>query len=217
MTSRIFREVRINDEWHVAHTAASAALATDGPLANWVGFCLEDLWPATGHTLEALELVKGSEEVVHAGFPLANGAFGVEPMFVTMGKDPVRAKRFGSAMHSLTGGEGYEVSFFVDGYDWGRVGEKGDGKGTVVDLGGSHGFVSKQIAENFEGLQFIVQDLEKTVASAPPMEGEVGERVRLMAHDFHTEQPVIGADGEYSLLCLCKHLRKLCGRGQDVA
>lgn len=217
MTFRIFREVLINDEWHVAHTAASAVLATDAPLDNWVGFCLEDLWPATGRTLEALELQKGSQEVVHTGFTLANGTFGVEPMFSTMGKDPARAKRFGSAMHSLTGGEGYEVSFFVDGYDWGKVGEKGDGRGTVVDLGGSHGFVSKQIAEKHKGLRFIVQDLQKTVASAPPMNGEVGKRVQFMAHNFNTEQPVKGADGEFSLLYVRKHMRELCGSSQGVA
>jgi hypothetical protein len=116
-------------------------------------------------------------------------------MFMTLGKDPKRGKRFGGAMVSLTGGQGYELHYLVDNYDWKSVDER---QGTVVDLGGSHGFVSIQLAETFKNIKFVVQDLPKMVASAPKLEGELAERVTFEGHDFLQQQPVKGADGELS-------------------
>jgi hypothetical protein len=42
MTNRIFKEV---SPGVVAHTAASRVLAEDRPMQDWVGFCVEDMWP----------------------------------------------------------------------------------------------------------------------------------------------------------------------------
>lgn len=42
MTNRIFKEVRPGV---VAHTAASRVLAEDKMMNDWVGFCVEDMWP----------------------------------------------------------------------------------------------------------------------------------------------------------------------------
>lgn len=112
-------------------------------------------------------------------------------MFVTFGKDPTRAKRMGGAMTSLTGGEGYEVSYLLDGYDWASLNTS---KSTIVDVGGSHGFVCIDLAKRFPDLQFVVQDLPKTVASAPTLEGDLASRISFQAYDFFTPQPVKGAD-----------------------
>ena len=116
---------------------------------------------------------------------------GVEPMFQTLGKDPVRAKRMGGAMKSLIEGEGYEVSHLVEGYDWASLDAKG---GTVVDVGGSQGFVCIELAKQFKNLKFVVQDLPKTIASAPTLEADIKERVMFQEHDFFTPQKVKGAD-----------------------
>ena len=99
-------------------------------------------------------------------------------------------------MQSLTGGEGYEISYLLDNYDWGTI-DALPGGGTVVDVGGSHGFVCVELAQRWKRMKFVVQDLPAMVGSAPRYEGEVGERVAFMAHDFMTEQPVKGADGEF--------------------
>jgi hypothetical protein len=113
-------------------------------------------------------------------------------MFATFGKDPVRAKRMGGAMVSLTGGEGYEVSHLIDNYAWSAI---DDVSGTVVDVGGSHGFVCIDLAKRFKNIRFVVQDLPKTIASVPkPLEGDIGEWITFMAHDFYTPQPIKGAD-----------------------
>ncbi|KAF8860220.1 S-adenosyl-L-methionine-dependent methyltransferase [Acephala macrosclerotiorum] len=188
MTNRIFKEV---EPGVVAHTAASRVLAEDKAMQDWVGFCVEDIWPAASRVVDAINLNPSASEPTQAGFQLSNNTLDIEPMFVTFGKSPLRAKRMGGAMTSLTGGEGYEVSYLINNYDWASIDAK---SGTVVDIGGSHGFVCVELAEKYKNMKFVVQDLPKTVQSAPKLEGDIGERIQFQAHDFHTQQPVKGAD-----------------------
>lgn len=193
MTNHIFCEP---SPGVIGHTAASRLLATDAELAAWVGFNAEDIYPASAHSLQALRQFPEATSLTRSGFQFAFDTVDKEPMFVTFGKDEARAKRMGRAMASLTGGEGYEVSYFVDSYDFSEVDAKG---GTFVDIGGSHGFVCVDLARKWKGMNYVVQDLPKTVASAPsPVceDDQVAERVKFMAHDFFTAQSVKGADGE---------------------
>ena len=67
----------------------------------------------------------------------------------------------------------------------------------VVDIGGSQGHVSAYLAEAFPSLHFIVQDLAEVISdtnSSYNIPNSVADRVKLMAHDFFTEQPVKDAD-----------------------
>lgn len=100
-------------------------------------------------------------------------------------------------MKSLTGGEGYEVSYLLDNYDWASIDENG---GTVVDVGGSHGFVCVDLAKRWKRMKFVVQDLPNMIAGAPQHDGDIGARITFQAHDFLTEQTVRGADGEFPFL-----------------
>ncbi|KAL1870013.1 hypothetical protein VTK73DRAFT_2822 [Phialemonium thermophilum] len=182
----------------IAHTAASRALAEDEDLQAWVGFNTEDIFPASAHVLQSLKAYPEAVHPTQTGFNFAFGTVNQEPMFATFGKDPVRARRMGRAMASLTGGEGYEVSYLVDveggGYDFSAVDER---EGTFVDIGGSHGFVCVDLAKRYKKMRFVVQDLPKTVESAPkPIseDSQIAERITLQAHDFFTEQPVKDAD-----------------------
>ena len=113
-------------------------------------------------------------------------------MFTALGKDPARGRQFHRAMGSLASGAGYEVEFFVDNYDWKSINERA---GTVVDVGGSHGFVSAAIAKKFDKIKFIVEDLPKALSTAPKFEGDIAERVTFKEYDYFTPQPVKGADG----------------------
>ena len=85
-------------------------------------------------------------------------------------------------MKSFTGGEGYEVSHFVENYDWASINNVG---GTVVDVGGSHGFVCVGLAKRWKEIRFVVQDLPDMIASAPNFEGDLGDRITFQAHDFY--------------------------------
>ncbi|KAG6152388.1 Alpha-1,3-mannosyltransferase cmt1 [Claviceps purpurea] len=181
----------------IAHTAASRLLAEDKALQDWAGFISEDVFPAGANVIKSLRSYPEATSLTTTGFNFAFNTVNEEPMFVTFGKDPVRAKRMAGAMASLTGGEGYEVSHFVDTYDLSDVDNAG---GTLVDIGGSHGFVSVDLAKKWRNMTFVVQDLPKTVESAPkPISDDVSitQRVQLQAHDFFHEQPVKGADVYY--------------------
>lgn len=198
MTKGLFHEPSPN---HIAHTAASRALAEDADLEAWLGFNADDIFPAAAHVLEAITAYPEATSLTRSGFCFAFDTVDKEPMFVTFGKDANRARRMGKAMASLTGGEGYEVRYLLDveggGYDFGEVDERG---GTLVDVGGSIGFVAVEMARRYRNMRFVVQDLPKTVESAPrPVDGDeqVAGRVQLMAHDFWGEQSVKGADGEF--------------------
>jgi hypothetical protein len=194
MTNGIFREPVHGT---IAHTAASRVLAEDDDMQAWVGFNTEDILRAGSHVLEALQTHPEATLLTRAGFNFGFGTVDKEPMFATFGKDPVRAKRMGKAMVSLTGGEGYEVSHFVNNYDFSDINDK---EGTFVDIGGSHGFVCVDLGKKWDKMKFVVQDLPKTVDSAPKPISDVetvASRVKLEAHDFFKEQPVIGADVYY--------------------
>ncbi|KAI9729538.1 MAG: hypothetical protein M1834_006734 [Cirrosporium novae-zelandiae] len=185
MTNHIFKESRPG---YVAHTIQSRLLAESGKMQDWVGFCVEDMWPAAQKTVDAMRKHPASQEPSEAGFPAAFNC--KQPMFMEIGKDPKRAKRFGGAMNSLTGGVGYEVDYLANNYPWDKL-----KNGTVVDLGGSHGFVSVALAKKYPQLKFVVQDLPKTVVDGPSkIPPDLSTRVTFMAHDFFAEQPVHGAD-----------------------
>lgn len=197
MVSHIFTEP---SPGVIAHTAASRLLATDDELSAWVGFNSEDIFPAAGHVVPALRSFPEATSLTRAGFQHAFNTVDVEPMFATFGKDAVRARRMGRAMASLTGGEGYEVSHFVEACDLGEIDARG---GTFVDVGGSHGFVCVDLAKKWPNMRFVVQDLPKTVESAPkPADEKIAERVEFKAHDFFGKQDVVG-DGEFFFLVDC--------------
>jgi hypothetical protein len=195
MTNNIFRESKPG---YVAHTSLSRLLAEDAALQDWIGFNSEDIFPAAANVLKALKEHPEATSLTQTGFNFAFDTVDKEPMFVTFGKDPKRAKRMGGAMASLTGGEGYEVAHFVDNYDLSDVDKR---SGTFVDMGGSHGFVCVDLAKKWKNINFVVQDLPRTVDTAPDpvcSEGSVAARIRLQAHDFFKEQIVKDADGTYT-------------------
>lgn len=181
---------------YIAHTANSRVLAQDSSLQAWVGFNSDSCFPAAAKVPDALKAHPEAVEPTHAGFNYAFDTVGKESMFATLAKKPIEADRFARAMVSFTHGEGYEVSHLVDNYDFTDVDARG---GTFVDVGGSHGFVSEALAKKWKNVNFIVQDRQEMVDSAPKPVSEdpsVAARLSFQAHDFFTEQPVKGADGK---------------------
>ncbi|KAB8295923.1 hypothetical protein EYC80_008743 [Monilinia laxa] len=182
MSNRIFQEV---DPEVVSHTAASKMLAEDQSMMDWVGVCVEECWPSAGKTIEALTQYPSASEPTQTGFCLANGTMDIENLFATIGKSPLRAKRFGGAMASFTSGEGYKISHLVENYDWAFIDSY---SGTIVDLGGSHGFVCIELAKKFSNLNFVVQDLPKTIASAPALDASIVPRIKYMVMHNHSNK-----------------------------
>ncbi|KAI1473841.1 S-adenosyl-L-methionine-dependent methyltransferase [Daldinia eschscholtzii] len=191
MTNHVFQELKPGV---IAHTAASRLLAEDQELQSWVIFNTEGVYPASAQVINALKAYPEATSLTHTGFNFAFNTVNLEPMFVTIGKDPKRAKHMAQAMSSLTGGEGYELWFLSEGCDLTDVNARG---GTMVDVGGSHGFVDVHLAKVYNNIKFVVQDLPSTVESAPKpicADVKISKRISFMAHDFFKEQPVYGAD-----------------------
>ena len=85
---------------------------------------------------------------------------------------------------------GNSPSHLLANYPWASL-----AAATVVDVGGSDGYISIQLARAFPNLRLVVQDLPNVIACAidkipPELEG----RIKFQKHDFFTEQPEVGAD-----------------------
>ncbi|KAI9163946.1 Grayanic acid biosynthesis cluster O-methyltransferase [Paramyrothecium foliicola] len=174
----------------VQHNAVSRLLVEDDALHDWVGASTDELWQAAAQTCNAISKWPGSQKPNETGFALAN--LSDKSPYEILNDYPERARRFANAMKSFTQGTGFELHHITDTFPWGELGE-----GTVVDVGGSQGFVCFALAKKFPSLSFVVQDLEPVIDGARTLAqsntAESSARVEFMVHDFLTEQPVHGA------------------------
>ena len=83
---------------------------------------------------------------------------------------------------------GFETFHVLESFDWSNIHD-----GMVVDVGGSHGVASVEVARRCPSLRFVVQDREEVIKAAKAPE-DVADRVTFVAYDFFKEQPVKGAD-----------------------
>ena len=125
-----------------------------------------------------------SQDRAQTGFALSQP--GQPAFFDNLGAHPERARKFASAMSAYSSGPENAVSHLCDGYPWEAL-----GPGTVVDMGGSTGYVSVALADRFPQLEFIVQDTPETIGKDASTETP---RIKRIAHDLFTPQPVHGAD-----------------------
>ena len=101
--------------------------------------------------------------------------------------------KFAGAMHAYTSSPGFDISHILDNYNWQAIGD-----GLVVDVGGARGHVAIPLAQRFQTINVLVQDMDKVVEGAtaelPP---GLNGRVKFMAHDILAEQTVKAADIYY--------------------
>ncbi|MCJ1291022.1 hypothetical protein MMC34_002564 [Xylographa carneopallida] len=195
MTSYIFKE----HNNIISHTAASKLLNEDPLMLAWAAMICEESWPAATRAIDALNRWPGSQEPEHTGFALAKNTD--VPFFVELGKSPTRAKRFANAMAMFESGHGSAISALLEHYPWGTI-----GKGTIVDVGGSHGSRGIAIAEKYPSLHCIVLDLPEVVADGPAkIPSDLKSRVTFSAHDFFTEPPDVAKGADVYLFCRVFH------------
>lgn len=147
IAQHIFQEIRPGV---VAHTAASRLLAEDEPLHQWMAWKADEGWSSALHSCDAMAKWPDSGEPDETGFALAHGGQGVWPY---LSERPDRLRRFADMMRLFSRRPGLEAHHVVKGYPWGDL-PRG---ATVVDVGGSHGFVACAIAREFPSLNFVVQ------------------------------------------------------------
>ncbi|KAE8382378.1 S-adenosyl-L-methionine-dependent methyltransferase [Aspergillus bertholletiae] len=171
----------------VGHTAASKLLIDNPMVEAWLLNIAEEYWPAFTRTVDATEKWPGSEEPNETGYSLAFNTR-MNP-FDEISKDPRRRAQFIAAMRFSHFHPSYHLSHLLENYDFGI------GECTIVDIGGSNGEVSTEIASRYPQIRCIVQDLPETIANwTTRVPVALQDRVTCMAHDFLTPQPVHGAD-----------------------
>lgn len=174
----------------ITHSAASRLLATDPALQDWLDYTTHEHWNAAYHTADAMSKFPASGEPNQTGFSVAHDTD--KSFFAFLSGRPERLRVFASVMRYITQRPELGPELVVQAYPWGDLPEGA----TVVDVGGSHGLVSIELARRFPGLQFVVQDLDEPVVRNADARkpAEVAGRVQFMTHDFFREQPVRGAD-----------------------
>ena len=104
-------------------------------------------------------------------------------------------------MSMFESGHGSAISALLKHYPWGAI-----GKGTIVDVGGSHGSRGIAIAEKYPSLHCIVLDLPEVVADGPSkIPSDLKSRVTFAAHDFFTEPPEVAKAADVYLFCRVFH------------
>lgn len=159
-------------------------------MRDTVGFLIDDIAPASHKVMKAMEKWPGSGEPNETGFNIEENTS--DPFYIQLAKDPERSRRFGAGMRFMTQGDLYDIRHLINGYEWHELDKAG---GTVVDVGGGHGGVSRALAGATSQLKFVVQDLPGTVEEGEKLlPAELKDRITFMAHDFLTPQPIRDAD-----------------------
>ncbi|KAH3999594.1 hypothetical protein HBH98_085830 [Parastagonospora nodorum] len=145
-------------------------------------------WPPMLKLVETLEKYPSSEEPLESAFAIAHNIR--DDAFKLWEKDPARIAQFSNAMAFLHAGSGFQPSEVLS-----SLSVSGSNTSVFVDVGGSTGHVSIQIARSNPKWKFIVQDSSETVTLAKSQVPEdVKDQLSFQVHDFWTEQPVRGAD-----------------------
>ncbi|KAE8353422.1 O-methyltransferase [Aspergillus coremiiformis] len=165
----------------IAHTASSAVLIRDKSMLDWYGYCVEELFPTSAKLADSLEANPASRSEQCA----FNKAFDTEDSFFTfLENHPHRQARFVGAMLGVAKNHGHSLTHVVRGYDWAKLGQA-----TVVDVGGSSGFVSVALAVVFPDLRFVVQDYKHIVEQGrSQLPASLTDRVDFVAHNFFDPQ-----------------------------
>ncbi|KAF2659031.1 S-adenosyl-L-methionine-dependent methyltransferase [Lophiostoma macrostomum CBS 122681] len=166
----------------IAHSAISQAIVnvpnTDAMMSN----ILDNMWTSAPRIVDAMAKWPGSEEPNETAFNIAHHTSAT--FFEELAKNEERARIFAGSMTWLQSAPPMRPSFAVEGYDW-SVHKK------MVDVGGSHGVIAREIVEKNPSMKIVVQDRPEVVECAPK---DVVENVEWAAHDFFTEQPIKDAD-----------------------
>ncbi|KAF2795491.1 O-methyltransferase [Melanomma pulvis-pyrius CBS 109.77] len=180
----------------LSHSRSSNLVATDPSFLNWARFLVNYSVPSAFRLSEATQRWGQTEKKSETAFNIAMDV--KEPFFEHLRANEEMNAMFSSYMRNVASSDATGFSHLIAGFDW----ETLPPGATVVDVGGSGGHASVALASAFPNLNFIVQDLPETVANAEVAfagnieqnGSSVEKRLRFMAHDFFTPQPVTNAD-----------------------
>lgn len=180
---------------HVAHTATTKVMAREPLIKDWTGLYTDLLLPAGAGLAEALRKEPTANDPARTGFMVAKGD-GESGMYMYLEKHPDKARSFAGVMGAFQKDEAYAPRHLIESWPNNLQ------TGKLVDLGGSTGVVAFALADEFPGLEIVVQDLPGALEAAQIREGK---NVSFMPHDFFNEQPL----KEVDVYVNCSYIRSL--------
>ncbi|GAB7350134.1 hypothetical protein MBLNU459_g0806t2 [Dothideomycetes sp. NU459] len=190
MTNAMFRE---EPGKLVSHSATSAFLARDESAYAYATYMCSKSAPM------ALQMTAASQRWGPGTLSKSETAYNIAfdtdlPFFDHVSQDAYRMAEFAKYMQNVRSSDSVDLQHLVSGFAWQSV--RTDG--IVVDVGGSTGGAAIALAQAYDQLVFIVQDLptnaengRKNVETLPC---NISSRITFQAHDFNDSQPVQQAD-----------------------
>ena len=187
-TRRIFKECTLNGN-AVKHTMLSAAVVHTPSLRSWLSHLLEETNPAAANWVESLKYYNGNitdPDKSSAAYTFFRDRPDIKSFWgwCSLPQEHWRAERFGNAMKWTSQDPRVMRDILHGRFDW-----KSLGAFTFVDVGGSAGHISFEMAKKYPELKAIVQDLpEMTGPFNAALPEELKDRVIFEEHDFFTPQ-----------------------------
>ncbi|KAJ5958637.1 S-adenosyl-L-methionine-dependent methyltransferase [Penicillium vulpinum] len=169
---------------HVAHTATTKVMARDPLIKDWSSLSTDIIFTAGTGLTEALRKEPAANDPAKTGFTFAKGA-SESSMYMYLEQHPELARKFTGVMRAFQKDEAYSPRHLINTWP------KDLQTGKLVDIGGSTGAVAFALADEFPGLEIVVQDLPGALETAQVRESN---NVSFMPHDFFNDQPVKDAD-----------------------
>jgi hypothetical protein len=169
----------------LAHTAISKLLAEDTLMNEWVGLVCDEMMPSACKAVPAMIKWPASEEPDQTGFSLAHG----ESLWNILKKDSHRAQRFAAGMQFLQSHPLFDIEHLIKGLAW----DTNTAPKSLVDIGGSQGYISVALLRRYPELKCYVQDVPEALYGVMTPDG-LEDRLEFLEHDFFTEQTIKHAD-----------------------
>ncbi|CAI6241297.1 unnamed protein product [Periconia digitata] len=193
-TNRIFAETTPGSGI-IKHTATSVRPLTEPLWRSTIGNMLDEAGKAMMNAGDALR--KWGDSPYPAETPLGYTFFPDTKdremnyfKWVNEEGNQWRVERFGKCMEHVTKNPAVRVNTIHDLYDW-----DGLGNASVIDIGGSGGHVSLELASHHPNLTFTVQDLPELKGNFDSLIPEsLQDRITFQGHNFWGLQPVKDAD-----------------------
>jgi hypothetical protein len=169
----------------LAHTAISKLLAEDPLVHEWTGLVCDEMMPSAGKAVQAMLRWPASQEPHETGFALAHG----DSLWNVLKKEPHRAQRFAAGMQFLQSHPAFDIEHLIRGLAW----DANAAPTSLVDIGGSRGYISMGLLRRYPQLKCHVQDVPEALHGVQ-IPADLQGRLEFSAHDFFTEQMIKGAE-----------------------
>ncbi|KAI8951102.1 S-adenosyl-L-methionine-dependent methyltransferase [Xylaria longipes] len=164
----------------ISHSSASLVMQDD-EFRSMVHYGMDEMLKAVADCGDYARAHPFEADSKHNPFVTHHGS----GLFEYYAKYPAKAERFAKAMAGWRKMDAHLDSLLQIGFNWSAC------KGTVVDVGGGNGHISRSFARLFPHLQFVVQDsnTDMLAQGKTMLTDDISNRVSFVQHSFFDPQP----------------------------